>query len=240
MGVLIDVLIIMIILSGAYIGFRRGIITQGFSFVGMIIIFLIAYYTKGFLSALLMQFMPFININIGTVQSVQMLNILFYEIVAFVFIFAVLFTGFQILMRFTEVFEAILKGTIVLALPLKLGGLVVGAIQYTVIVLLGIIILISPIFHLGIIRESTIANTLLRVSKISFMPTNNLITALDQLEDIREISRHRDHNETELTVLRVMLANRITTVNQVENLVESGRITVDDVESVLSQFREEE
>ena len=56
-----EIVIIIIILLGALIGFKKGAIKEIFELVGTISIIIIAYLLKGYLASLLIKLLPFFN-----------------------------------------------------------------------------------------------------------------------------------------------------------------------------------
>ena len=70
---IVDILIIVFILLGAFIGFRDGFTKALVNAVGVIIVTVIAYVLKNPVSEILMSFMPFFNFG-----GITSLNIVFY------------------------------------------------------------------------------------------------------------------------------------------------------------------
>lgn len=233
-----DVIIVLVILFGTYIGFRRGVITQTVSFLGIIVITVIAYYTKDWLAGIFCKWLPFINFNLGVVKSVQTLNILFYELIAFIIIFSVLFALFKIVLKTTEIFEAILKGTIILALPLKILGAIVGFFQYTFILALVLLVLMSPIVNLQLVKESKLATKVIEITNVPFLPLSGLIKTINEMRDLEDINLTAKRDNAELKTLDVLLKNKITNVKLVEDLINSGKIKIEDTGSILNKYKE--
>lgn len=235
----IDVAIVLILLLGTFIGFRRGVITQTVSFLGIIIIMVISYFTKDWLATLFCDWLPFFKFNLGIVKSVQSLNILFYELVAFIIIFSILFTLFKVILKTTEVFEAILKGTIILALPIKILGALVGFVQYCLILAIILLILKSPILNLQLVNESSLAPRIINITNLPFMPLKGLSQSIDDIKDFTKLNLTRKHDDTELNTLDILLKNKITNINLVEKLIDSGKIEIENADSVLNKYKEE-
>lgn len=233
---IIDVLIILFVITGAFIGFRRGFITQTVSFVGFILIFVIAFITKDYLAFILCKWLPFININLGSVRNLVVLNILMYELIAFGVIFSLLGILFKYVMTFTEIFEAILKNTIVLALPIKLLGLVVGAIQYLLVAALIMILLMSPVFKIDIIKQSRFNKLITEKVSSKKIFGINIISAFDDIAAVEAID-YRKHDEAELQILDIMLQNKITNINLVDSLVKSNKLEIKNIDTVLNKYR---
>lgn len=232
----IDILIILFVLGGAFLGFRRGVITQTVSFVGLILIFIIAYLTKDYLAFIFVKWLPFIKIDLGSVRNLVVLNVLMYELIAFGIIFSLLMILFKYVMTFTEVFEAILKNTIVLALPIKILGLIMGAIQYLLISVIIVILLISPVFKVKLVKESKSSELITEKMQDKKIFGVNIISAFDDIAAVETID-YRKHDEAELQVLDIMLQNKITNLKLIDSAVESGKLDIKNIDVVLDKYR---
>ena len=61
MGTVVDVSIILILLMGAVVGFKRGIFKSAVMFIGAIVVIVLAYSLKNPVANLLYSFMSFFN-----------------------------------------------------------------------------------------------------------------------------------------------------------------------------------
>ena len=104
---IIDLLIIIFILIGAVVGFKRGFTSSLFNFVGVILVVIIAYFLKNPVSEFLMSFCPFFNFG-GIIKGVTVLNIAVYEIIAFILVFSLLMIGLKALLMATGILETLL------------------------------------------------------------------------------------------------------------------------------------
>ena len=88
---LLDIFVIIFILLGALVGFKRGFTKELTEAVGFIVIVILAYIFKNPLSVFFYEHMPFLNV--GFLKGAEVLNILMYEILAFL---VVLYVGVSI------------------------------------------------------------------------------------------------------------------------------------------------
>ena len=89
------------------------------------------------------------------------MNIALYELLAFVIVLAILGVALKILMVATSVFEKLLKMTIILGIPSKIMGAVVGAVEAFVIVFIALYVLSLPIFNISFVENSKWKNQIL-------------------------------------------------------------------------------
>ena len=95
-----DVLIILFIALGGAVGYRNGFIREGIHFIGIVLITIIAFLFKDSLMILLYENLPFFNF-FGVIKGVTAINILFYQILSFIIIFAALFFLLRVLIVIT-------------------------------------------------------------------------------------------------------------------------------------------
>ena len=103
-----DILIIIFILLGAFVGAKQGFTKALVSFLGIIIVVVLAYFLKNPVSELLMSFCPFFSFG-GIIKGVTVLNIAVYEVIAFIVVFFILMAILNALLFATGIFETILK-----------------------------------------------------------------------------------------------------------------------------------
>ena len=75
---IIDVVIILIILCGAVIGFKRGVIKELVMTVGFLLVFIISFYLKNPIAEWLSPYLPFFDFW-GVFEGVTVLNIILYH-----------------------------------------------------------------------------------------------------------------------------------------------------------------
>jgi len=125
---IIDVIIILIILLGGVIGFKEGVIKKLTSIIGLIAVIVLSFILKNYLSVFFYENLPFFDLW-GVFKGIQVLNIVFYEMLAFVIIAAVLTLIYRVLLAVTGIIEKVLKATIILSIPSKILGFFVGLIE---------------------------------------------------------------------------------------------------------------
>ena len=86
---LVDAIILLIILLGGIIGFKEGVIKKLTSVIGLVIVVILSFMLKNHLSVIFYENLPFFNLW-GAFKGIQVLNIVFYEMLAFLIISSVL------------------------------------------------------------------------------------------------------------------------------------------------------
>ena len=76
---ILDVIIILIILMFGAVGYKKGVIKEGVSLIGTILVFIISYMFKGVIGNELCKFLPFFNFS-GKLEGLVSLNIIIYQL----------------------------------------------------------------------------------------------------------------------------------------------------------------
>ena len=161
----VDILIIILLIFGALLGFKRGFTRELVSLVGIFVILFLSFVLKNPISVFLYNNLPFFSFG-GIFKDVTVLNILLYEVIAFFIVFFVLTIIFRIILGITKVFEGILNATIILGIPSKILGAVLGAIQSLIYIFFILYLLSIPTFNIGIVKESKVSSYILEKTPI--------------------------------------------------------------------------
>lgn len=235
---IMDVIIILIILSGGVVGFKNGLTKQLVSFFGFIIVLVLSFLLKNFVSEILYTYLPFFKFG-GILKGVTVLNIALYEVVAFLLVFSLLMFIFRLLLGFTSIFEKILKFTIILGIPSKILGAIVGMIEYVFVAFIVVYAFSLPIFRIEGFENSKLREPLLTKIPILSNTVNDTLTVFDEFGSLRERYDDKTTNATEfnLETLDLLLKYNIVTVDSVDKLVEKDKLQIDNIESVLKKYR---
>ena len=84
----VDVIIIALLILGGVAGFKAGVIKKLTDFIGMFVVIILAFYLKNYISVIMYENLPFFNF-FGLINGIDALNILLYEVIAFLVIFIV-------------------------------------------------------------------------------------------------------------------------------------------------------
>jgi len=235
----IDIGILCMLAFGAVLGFKRGFTTQLFSFIGFIIIVILAFMFKNPVSSFLYNYLPFFNFD-GLLKGVTALNIILYEIIAFFVIFAVLMIAFKLILYVTKIFEKILKMTIVLGIPSKILGAVVGVLEYYVIVLLMAYVTTLPLFNFNLLRESKIRPYILEKTPILSNYTEKPLRLTEEFYDLVKLYNNTTNpDDFNLAVLDLLLKYDITDIESLVKLYDNKKLQVGNFYEVICKYEEE-
>lgn len=238
---IVDLIIIILILFGAVIGFKRGFTKSLVSAVGLIAIVIIAFLLKNPVSTVLYEHLPFFQFG-GVIKGVTVLNIALYELLAFVIVLAVLGIVLKILMIATSIFERILTLTIILGIPSKILGAVIGVLEWFILVFIGLYVLNMPVVNVKEIDNSTLAPKILNNTPILsgvIKDTNDVINEFASIKD-RYTDKNVDTNEFNKETLELFLKYNVVSVDSVDKLIKDNKLKIDGIDEVLVKYRKEE
>lgn len=234
---IVDALIILLILMGGIVGYKNGAIQEGVKFVGIFVILIISFMLKDKLMVLLYENLPFFDF-FGFIKGLDAINILFYQLVSFLIIFAALTFILKVLIVITGFVEWLLKLTVFLRIPSKIIGIFIGMLEYYVYVFIVLYILNMPIFNLTYVNDSKYGNSVLENTPI----LSNLVSdTVDVYKDVWTVIKNKDNKsnkEVNSLVLATLLDNKLITIDSARKLVESNKIIIED-NSILDNYKDD-
>lgn len=224
---IIDAIILIFILLGGIIGFKEGVIKKLTSVVGLVLVVVLAFTLKNKLSIYFYENLPFFDLW-GVFKGIQILNVVFYEMVAFLVIASVLMLVYKVLLGITGLIEKILKATVILSIPSKILGFIVGLVEAYIWVYIILFILTLPMINLKDIYTSKVANYIMEETPYLSKYTNKtreIYTNLYNIIDNREEKTNKEVNEE---ALDLMLKYDIITTKSAEKLIKGNKVDVTD------------
>ena len=237
---ILDIVIILVILFGAVVGFKHGFSKQLLSFLGLIVIISISFLLKNPVSTFLYSFFPFFKFG-GIIKGVTVLNILLYEAFAFMFIFSILLIIYRFVILASNLFEKFLKMTIILGFFSKILGMILGAFEYFIIAFIIIFILNFPVFGFDIVNNSKFGNIIIRKTPLLNLATKKTTEMTERFNNLKIKYQNKENSADEfnLETLDLFLEYKIVSVKNIEKLIEKDKLKLGNVESVLQKYREE-
>ena len=220
----VDIVILIFLAFGALLGFKRGFTKQLVSLVGIFAIIILSFLLKNPISVFLYNNLPFLNFG-GIFKDLTVINILVYEMIAFFIIFVLLTLIFKILLKVTSVFEKILKFTIILGIPSKILGAILGINQNIIYAFIVIYILNLPTFSINIVEDSKVANTILNKTPILNSVCDKTLVVIDEISKLKEeYDSTTNVGEYNQKVLNLMIDNGVIAKENAQNLINKGKI----------------
>lgn len=223
----VDIIILIVLAFGALAGFKAGVIKKTADFVGMLAVIILSFYLKNYLSVIMYENLPFLNFG-GFIKGIEAINILFYEILAFLIVFSLLLILFRIILMVTGFIEKILKATIILSIPSKLLGIIVGTIEMYMYVFIILVVLTLPIIKVPYIRESKISNFMLNNTPILSNVSDEMVSTYNDIYKIVDERDNKTNEQLNDEVIKLLLDKKVITRKSLDKLIEKDKIHVSD------------
>lgn len=220
----LDIIIIIFILFGAVLGFKRGFTKELVEAVGFIVVLIIAYFLKNPLSVLMYEHLPFFSF--GVLKNAEILNVLVYEVLAFIICIILLSIILRLILVATSVFEKILNTTIILGIPSKIAGAIVGILHHFVVAFI-IVYIISMVFiDVSFVNESKFKNKILNNTPLLSEIADKGTVVVKEFLDLKDKYNDQTISESEFDyqAIELFLKYDVITPTSLEKLFESGKI----------------
>jgi len=231
---IVDVIIVLSLAFGAVLGFKKGAIRTGVSFVGLVLAIVLAALFRRPVAGFMYDHLPFFDFG-GLFQGVTVLNILLYEVIAFFLVFAVLQIGVGLLSNVANIIEKALDFTIVLGIPSKIIGIFVGFIETYIYVFIIMYFLTLPMFNIGIVKDSKVTDKILNNTPILTNTVGNTLDAFQSVYELKDANQTKE--EYSRNSLDILLKHEIIDVESVDKLIESGKLKIEGAESIINKYR---
>lgn len=235
---ILDVAIVLGLAMSATIGFKRGAIKEIVSLIGIIVVFIIAFSFKGVLGNVLCKWLPFFNFA-DNLEGVTVLNILLYQLIAFIIIYSLLFSIYMIVVKISGIVQKIVHMTIILWLPSKLIGAVVAFVTGYVMVFVVLLALLIPLKDTSVFTESRLANFIVYKSPILASSSKNISTSINEVYKLGEdlslgnISK----NEANVKTMDVLLKYKVVSPKTARQLIVLDKLDgISGLEDVIAKY----
>lgn len=237
----IDIVILLLLIMFGVVGWKQGIIKEAVQLIGMIIILVIAFMFKGELGNIFCKWLPFFNFNGSPLEGMTTLNILLYQVLGFVIIFTVLYAIYTIILKLSGVFQKILDWTIILLIPSKIGGLIIGLLEgYILLFVLLLIITGLPANYTSNFTNSNLVQTIVYKTPILSSASKDVTNSMKDIYVlVDEVAQKKiTTNEANLKTVDIMLKYDLVTPKTVEQLVILDKLKgIKGIESVIEKYK---
>lgn len=227
--------IVLMILGYIIGGIKEGVIKEGVGFIGFLLTFIISYCLKGIVGNFLCNICPFFDLG-GLVS----LNILIYQVIAFFLVFSLISILYRLLLKVSEKLQKFINRTIILTLPSKIFGGVVGFFRGVFVVFIILVCLTIPCRNLKEFTNSKLVNKVLFETPILSKNTDNFVIAIKETYELTsKISMGKiSKNKANLKSIDIMLKYKIVNKKEVLKLVENKKLEkVKNIDTVLDNYK---
>ena len=236
-SLLVAIIIVVFMILEVANGYKKGFLESGVRLVGSIVIVIASYLLKNPLSVYLYTHLPFFKFD-GIFKGVSALNILVYEVIAFVIVFVVLFVVYKVICLLTKIVDKLLSLIFFIGIPNKILGALLGFVQGAVI-----LYFVRALFKIGTNvmgyeMQPSLADYVVEIPilKHTFGPT------LDSLDEITSLAKDYEHtkekDEFNKKALDILLKYEIISEENLEILIDNGKIDINETKGENEDVKE--
>ncbi len=235
---IIDAIVILFILCGAVLGFKKGAIKSLVALVGTIVLVVVAYYLKNPVANILFDFVPFLDFS-GNWQGLVTLNILLYEAVAYMLVFALLYGILALLIKISGIIEKILNATIILGIPSKIIGAILGFFEAVVFSFIVLFVLLQFNTTHDLIKESSIASSIIDKTPIVGTMVKDTYKAINDINDLNDKYKNDTNKDAyNCEILNIMLDYEVITPEVTQKLIDNKKLNFKGAQIILDSHKE--
>lgn len=235
---IIDVVIVLFIGLSGVVGLKRGFIKQGVATIGLIITVILAFILKNPVAEFLSLNLPFFKID-GVFRGLTVVNILFYQVLSFIIVISILQLILNAVIKVSNILEKILKFTIILGIPSKILGFILGLIEGFIFTYVVLFFLTQPLFNIDLFNDSKLTPKVLRNIPVLSSFSKSTVDTFNEVYELGKVYTNEQisSNEYNKRAVNVMLKNKIVTVSYIEKLENKGKINIAGIDEVLNNYR---
>lgn len=217
-----DIAIILLIIASGFVGIERGIIKEGVMLAGTLLVYFVAFLLKGPLGLLLCKLLPFYGFN-GLVT----LNIIIYQLLAFFIVALILFSIYNIVLKCTGVVQKLIDLSVILTIPSKILGFIVGIIEGYIIIFILLLVLSVPLRNVDYFINSKGVDIVMNHSPILSSSFEGVSTTLEDLEKIthRVVSGDTNISQINIDIVKDLIDCNIISKEDTLDIIETGKLS---------------
>lgn len=234
-----DIGIILFIIMFAVVGAKQGLIKSAVSLIGIILVFIIAFYFKEPFGNLLCKYLPFFKFS-GNLEGLVSINILIYQLLAFIIIIAVLLSIYGLLTGISKFIQKIVNATIILKLPSAIGGFIIGLIEGYLFAFIILLLLVLPFKNFDLFSNSSLVNTIIYKTPIISNSSSNITNSIEDIYVVADkvVNKKVSTNEANLEIIDTMIKYDITSAHTVEQLMVLDKLdSISGLDKVINKYK---
>lgn len=236
---IVDSILILFLLLGAVLGFKKGAIKSLVVLIGTLILVVVSYYLKNPIAELLLDYCPFIKFG-GTWTGLVTLNILLYEAIAYVLVFVVLSSILSLLVKVSGILEKILAATIILGIPSKIIGAVLGFLEALVFSFIILFVLLQFNMTSEMVSDSSVARSIIDKTPIIGHMVNDTYKAIQDINKLQEKYKNDSNKDAyNAEILTIMLEYKVVTPEVTQKLIIDKKLNFAGAQNVLDSYKED-
>lgn len=233
---LLDALIVVALIIGILGGWRKGVITEVAALVGTVAIVVISWSLKSQISVYFYKYLPFFKLG-GELEGISSINILIYELIAFLVIASILGFFLGIILKITGLIETVLKATVLLSIPSRILGAIVGFFEAYLLVFVVLCILNQPFITFIDTNDSKFSDKIIVKTPLLSKAVNKMVNSGEEIYDLIKLKNKYTKEEMDYKTLEILLKDSVVKADSVDYLIKKGKITIVGAKALANKYR---
>ncbi len=228
---IIDAAIIVLFMVGFLIGFSRGAVRQAVTLVGFIFVLILSYLLKDFVANFFFSTLPFIDFKYF--GAVSVVNIVFYEALAFIITFSVLMIILKVIIFVTGIIEKIFKATIILGVVSKIIGGILGVIEMYFIIFILLFFFSQPFMRLAKVDNSKFGDAILNNTPVLTSKVKGYVEVAKDIYSMKDSYLNKDF---EYKSIEKLLKYNVVDVKSLKLLKENNKLSFEGLDVLIDKY----
>ena len=234
----VDIIILVLLFLGALEGLKKGAIRSLVTLIGTILLVVVSFYLKDPIASIFLKYLPFFNYS-GSFEGLVTLNILVYEAIAYVLVFAILSTVVNLFIKVSGIIEKFLNATIILGIPSKIIGFFLGLIESIVFGFIILFVLLQFNVTQDWVINSKVATTIINKTPFIGNMVNDTYEAIEEINELHEKYKGTDDMDAyNGEILKIMLEKKVIKKDLALDLVESKKLDFNGAKEIIENYEE--
>lgn len=233
-----DIVIILLILTFGILGWKKGVIKELISLVGIILVFVLAYTFKEEIGNILCKYFPFFQFS-GNIKGLVSLNVLIYQLIGFFVIYSVLYAVYSIILKASSVIQKLVNLTFVLLIPSKIAGAIIGLVKGYIVMFVALLVIVGPCKNLGFSIEGKVIDKILYDTPVLSSYTKDTTSAITDIYTLAAdlTTKKLTTNEANVQMIDTMLKYKMVSKKTIEQLIVLEKLDeVHGLASILEKY----
>lgn len=223
-----NAIIIAFLIAGLIVGFMRGFVETSVGFLEFLLVAFLAFILKNPISVFLYTKLPFFDFDI------QVLNILLYELIAFILICIILAIILYIVNKFIRIIQKIFNFIIGIGIPTGVLGALITFLEFYLVLYLFIFIVFFFSAYTGRPIDNSLAETIFYKTPVL---KDTAGPALQSAIDIADIAyKTNDKKEVDYKSLDILLKYKVISTDNAKLLIDNGKLKINGSKELVAKY----
>lgn len=226
---IVDAVVLLALLAGAVIGFKKGFIKTMVSLIGTIVVIILSFKLKEPIADFMFKYLPFFDFS-GTYEGLTVLNILIYDTIAFLLVYVFLSAILGIIINITGLIEKLLNVTIILGAFSKFLGAIAGLLEMIAFVYIVLFALVQFNVTSEYVLQSKVGSTILNNTPVLSHVTAETVVAIEEIYELqKQYADGHNNQKYNQEALMILIRYEIISAQKAQELIDSNKLNVGDL-----------